>query len=306
VSDPASAAAPAAVRGATPAGFTGTDALLVFMVVVWGVNFIIIKAAMRDFDPLAFNAVRFTLAAGLVATAAFVTGTARPSRDDLRRLALLGLLGNTLYQIGFIEGVARTRAGNAALIMAAVPVQTAIISHLRGHDRLRLRDVLGLLVSTAGIATIVLGSGKAVEFGATVSGDLMVLAATVCWSVYTVGSKPIVDRTGPLAATAWTMGCGAVPLGLVSIPSLVRQDWRAPTGAAWAGIAFSAMGALGIAYVIWYRGVQKLGAARTALYSNFTPVVAMLAAWALIGETPTAWQVTGAGGIFGGIWLTRT
>lgn len=61
-----------------------------------------------------------------------------------------------------------------------------------------------------------------------------------------------------------------------------------------------------VAYLIWYRGVQRLGPSRTAFYSNVTPVVAMLTAWIALGETPTPWQVAGAGGIFGGLYLTRT
>ncbi len=289
-----------------PVGFTGTDGLLSLMVFVWGVNFIVIKAAMTDFTPLAFNAVRFGLAAACVMLIALGMGAARPPRELLGRFFLLGLLGNAVYQLAFIEGVARTRAGNAALIMAAVPVQTAVLSHLRGHERLRPRDVLGLAVSTAGIAIIVLGSGKTLDFGGTITGDLLVLAATVCWSVYTIGAKPLADRFGAISATAWTMGLGAVPLVLVSIPALARQDWARVTAPAWGGLVFSALGALVVAYLIWYRGVQTLGPARTAMYSNFTPVVAMLAAWALLGETPTVWQLGGASGIFTGIWLTRT
>jgi drug/metabolite transporter (DMT)-like permease len=287
-------------------GFTRTDLLLALMVVVWGVNFIVIKAAMRDMAPLAFNAVRFALAAVAVALIARWRGAPNPPREALGRLALMGLLGNTVYQLGFIEGVARTRAGNAALIMAAVPVQTALLSHLRGHERLRRRDALGLAISTAGIAAIVLGSGLAVDFRATIVGDLLVLSATVCWSLYTIGTKPLADRFGATTATAWTMGFGAIPLVLLSVPSLLAQPWAAVSAAAWAGLVFSALGALVVAYLIWYRGVQQLGPARTALYSNFTPVVAMLAAWAFLGELPTLWQMGGAAGIFTGIWLTRS
>lgn len=285
---------------------TRTDLLLVLMVVLWGVNFIVIKAAMAEFRPLAFNAVRFGLAAACVVALARSRSGARPPRALLPRFFLLGLLGNTIYQFAFIEGVARTRAGNAALIMAAVPVQTAIISHLRGHERLRWRDVLGLVVSTAGIAVIVLGSGKTVAFGGTIGGDLLVLAATVCWSVYAIGTKPLADTYGSFTVTGWTMGLGAIPLVLLSVPSLAAQDWAAIHPAAWAGLVFSALGALVVAYLIWTHGVRVIGPSRTALFSNFTPVVAMLAAWALLGETPTGWQVTGAGGIFTGIWLTRT
>jgi drug/metabolite transporter (DMT)-like permease len=221
-------------------------------------------------------------------------------------LALLGLVGNWIYQFGFIEGVAHTRAGNAALILAAVPVQTAVLSHLRGHERLRARDVLGLLVSSVGIATIILGSGHDVSFGGTIGGDLLVFGSTICWTAYIVLCKPATDRYGALMVTAWTMGLGAVPIILFGVPALIALPWHTVSAGAFAGTAASALGALVFAYVIWFRGVRRLGPARTSMYSNFTPIVVMLTAWPLLGEVPTAWQIGGAIGIFAGLWLTRT
>lgn len=289
-------------------GFTPTDALLGFMVLVWGLNYILIKAVLREIAPLPFNAGRFAIAGLTLAGVAVVMRAPRPARADLGRLFLLGLLGNTVYQFGFIEGVAHTRASNAALIMAAVPVQTAVLSHLRGLERLRPRDSMGLALSTAGIVTIVLGSTAGVRFGTgpDAVGDLIVFLATICWSLYIVGSKPMVDRYGAVTTTAWTMVFGAVPLVLVSIPAVLAQQWRAVSPQAIGGMALSSLGALVVAYLIWFRGVQRLGPARTALYSNFTPLIVSLSAWPLLGEVPTLWQAAGAAGIFGGIWLTRT
>lgn len=307
MAQPPSIAVAVAAPVARPAGLTGTDALLALMVTLWGVNFIVIKAALPVFNsPLSYNAVRFTLATLAIAGVAAVAGTRRPPTVFLGRLAFMGVIGNTAYQLAFIEGVAHTRAGNAALIMAAIPVETAVMSHLLGHERLRGRDGAGLLVATAGIATIVLGSGKALGFGGTVAGDLLTFLSTILWSWYTVGTKPLADALGPIAATAWTMALGGLALVAICLPSALAQDWGAVTPAAWGAVVYSALGALVVAYLIWYRGVSRLGPARTALYSNFTPVVALLAAWPLLGETPTLWQLLGAGGIFGGIYLTRT
>jgi drug/metabolite transporter (DMT)-like permease len=276
------------------------------MVVIWGVNFIVIKDALRQMQPIVFNGLRFALAATVIAGLVWWRGEPRPGGRDIGRLALLGLLGNTVYQFGFIEGVARTRAGNAALIMAAVPVQTALLSHLLGRARLRGRDVAGLALAAAGITTIVAGSGSDVGFGGTMHGDLLMLFATVCWSLYTVAGKPMVDRFGPLTTTAWTMGLGALPMLVMAVPPLMATDWDRVGPDTWGAMVFSSLGALVLAYIVWYRGVQRLGPSHTTMYSNFVPVVAMLAAWAFLGEVPTAWQGVGALGIFGGIYLTRT
>jgi len=276
------------------------------MALIWGVNFIVVKAAMRDIPPLAFNSLRYAVATVTLMAVFRFSGARLPERADVARFVMIGLLGHVIYQVGFIEGIARTRAGNAALLMAAVPVQTAVLSHFTGHQRLRPRDVAGLLLGVAGITAIVLGSGAAVAFGSTVTGDLIVLAATVCWSVYSILSKPLADRYGPRTVTAWMSVIGFVPLTLLALPSFAAMDWHAVSSRAWSGVVFSALGALVLAYLIWTRGIQRLGPARTAMYSNFTPVVAMLAAWGFLHETPTPWQVGGAAGIFTGIWLTRT
>ncbi len=300
---------PATAIAAPPArsrGLTGTDGLLVLMTLIWGINYIVIKASFTVFTPLSFNAVRFTVAVAAVAAIAWALKARRPPRAAMGRLAGLGIVGNTLYQWCYIEGMARTRAGNAALIMAAVPVLTAVGSHAIGHERLRWRDGLGLALSAAGLTALVLGSGAEVRLGGALTGDLLMVLAVIFWTIYTIGAKPLVDTLGPTVTTAWTMGLGAIPLLLLCVPDALAQRWSAVSPVAWAGAVFSSLGALVLAYLIWYRGVQRLGSTRTAFYSNFTPVVTLLTAWPLLGEVPTAWQIVGAAGIFAALGLIRS
>ena len=293
-----------------PKGLTGTDGLLMLMTLIWGVNYIVIKAIFAQLSPLAFNMVRFPVAVAAVAAVAWALKAHRPPRRAIPRLAVIGTVGNTCYQMCYIEGMARTRAGNAALIMAAVPVLVAVFSHLLGHERLRWRDVAGLALSAAGLTVLILGSGEDVRFGGNataVAGDLLMLLSVVFWTAYTIGAKPLVDELGPTVTTAWTMGLGAIPLLLLCIPSALAQPWHRVTPAAWVGtIVFSSLGSLVLAYLIWYRGVARLGSTRTAFYSNLTPVVTLLTAWPLLGEVPTRWQLAGAAGIFGALGLIRT
>ena len=291
---------------AAPVGLTPTDALLALMALIWGVNLIIVKAALAVFQPLAFNAVRFPLAAVALIAVARLMGYRLPPRRFWVPLALYGVLGNSLYQLGFIEGLGRTRAGNAALLMAANPVLTAVISHWRGHEHVGSRDWLGLALSGAGVALVVLGSGVEVGFGSTVVGDLMVLGAVLCWALYAVGSSPLVHELGSVPMTAWTTALGTVPIVLMGLPSLAGQRWDAVTPAAWGAVLYASLGAIVTGYLLWARGIRRLGSTRVALYSNFTPVFAFLAAWPVLGETPTLWQVVGGSAIVSGMYLTRS
>jgi drug/metabolite transporter (DMT)-like permease len=296
-------APPDAPRGP---GLTTTDILLTLMTLIWGINIVVVKAALGVFSPLEFNAFRFAIGGVVIALVARRLGRRTPARADWKRLAAIGILGNAVYQVAFIEGLDHTRAGNASLIMGTGPIYTALLSHLHGHERVRSRDVTGILLSTLGLVSVVLGSGADVGVGAGLGGDLLVLFATICWSIYTVGNKPMVDRYGAITATAWTMVIGAVPIVLLGAPTIVRHDLGTVPLAGWGAVGYSALFALVFAFLFWYRGVEKLGSTRTATYSNFQPVIVLLIAWPLLHEVPTLWQILGAGGIFTGIYLTRT
>jgi len=291
---------------AASVGLTPTDALLALMALIWGVNIIIVKAAFAVFQPLAFNAVRFPLAAMALITVTRLLGHRLPPRRFWVPIALYGFLGNSLYQLGFIEGLGRTRAGNAALLMAANPVLTAVFSHLRGHEQVGRREWLGLALSGAGVALVVLGSGMEVGFGSTVVGDLMLLGAAVCWALYAVGSSPLVRELGSVPMTAWTTALGTVPIVLMGLRSLANQRWNTVTPAAWGAVLYASLGAIVTGYLLWARGIKRLGSTRVAQYSNFTPVFAFLAAWPLLGEMPTLWQVVGGSAIVSGMYLARS
>lgn len=286
-----------------PPVFTRTDALLALMALIWGVNLIVLKAALSVFEPLALNAVRFTLASVAMIAVTLAMKHGLPARRHWGRIVLYGTIGNSLYQLGFIQGLAITRAGNAALILAANPVVTATLSHILGHERLRTREWSGLLVSGLGVAVIVLGSGQ--DVAASSVGDLMVFAATVCWAIYSIGTRPLVEELGPVPAAAWTLAAGSVLMVLMSGPDLAAQRWSTLGPAAWGAVFYASFLALVAAYLIWARGIRDIGPTRAAQYSNATPVFAFLAAWAMLREVPTWWQIAGGLSVFGGMYLTR-
>src|SRR5205085_8084438 len=126
-------------RTSTRPSFGVTDLSLLLMALIWGVNYTSVKFGTTVVDPLAFNGVRVTLAAvSLVIIAQLATRLfdlergGWPSRRDTIALLVLGTLGNGLYQILFVEGIARTRAGDAALLISAAPAFIAIIGRTRG------------------------------------------------------------------------------------------------------------------------------------------------------------------------------
>jgi len=205
----------------------------------------------------------------------------------------------------FILGLDRTRAGSASLILALTPVLTALLSTVTGHERPGARTWGGAVLSIGGIA-LVTGTGISMEGPRALAGTLILVAAAVAWAAYTVGARPMVRRYGSIRTTAWTMWVGTVALLAFGAPALARQQWAGLDWRAWGGLVFSAFFAIGLAYLIWYRGVEKIGNTRTAIFSNLTPVVAMIAAALLLHEHPTRWALVGAAITLAGVMIVRS
>lgn len=284
-----------------------TEALLVLTATIWGVNYSVVKIGTRLMSPLAFNGVRIPLAASVLLVAMLVTRQRLPARRDLAALVALGAFGNGLYQVLFIEGLARTRAGTAALILAAAPAFVALIGHVGGVERLTRRRMIGITVSLLGIALLVFGArdpagGKG---GSTLLGIAITLLACLCWSAYTVLLKPYTARVSGLTISAVTLTAGALSLQLVSFGAIARTSWRSVTPGAWSALVFSGLFSIAFAYFIWYRGIRVLGPTRTAMYNNLMPAIALIVAWVTLGETPTVVQILGTVAIMAGIRLTR-
>ena len=284
----------------------GTDLLLLLMALIWGVNYISVKYATQQMRPLAFNGMRVIIAAIALVCISLAMRGKWPDRRTTIALLLLGALGNGIYQILFIEGIARTQAGAASLVLAASPAVIAIMGRVRGDERVTRRRVAGIAASLGGMALVVFGTEHvASRTPITLTGNLLVLAACVCWALYTVLLKPYTDRVDGVRLSTLTMVGGAIPLIFVTGSAIAHTPWHGLPTLAWAALFYSSIVALVIGYLFWYRGVKVIGPTRTALYGNLQPAVALIAAWPMLGEVPTPLQIVGAVAIMAGVLLTR-
>lgn len=291
---------------ATTRPLTG-DVGLLLLAVIWGVNFSVVKLVLTELDPLALNALRFPLAAGALWIALRGRpGPSSPRRPDIARVVVLGVVGNVVYQLCFIYGIDWTLAGNASLLLATTPVWTVLLSAAVGHERPHIQVLAGVTGTLLGIALVVVGRGERLSLGSsTVRGDLLMIGASMLWSAYTVGGRRLISTYGALRMTAWTLWIGTPALVLIGLPSLATTDFGAVGSATWVGVAYAGFVSIGLAYLLWYRGVERLGNNRTAVYSNLVPVAALLTAWLWLGEVPTVVQGLGAVVILAGLTVAR-
>lgn len=276
-------------------------AALLAMSLIWALNFSIAKGAIETIPPLVFNALRFPMAAIVVTTwMAKRPGARLPERGDILAVVTLGLLSNVAYQLLFIFGLANTRAGTASVILGGTPIVTALISAGIGQELISSRIWLGTLATVIGIALVVAGAPPSGPTDSTMLGNILLVGATVTWASYSVFARNLIRKYGALPVTTWTLWCGTVAVVLLGTPSLLREH-PAIGFRAWFAIAYAGALSIGVAYVLWSYGVRHLGPTRTSTYSNLVPVQALVAAWFVLGETPTASQLAGALVIIAGV-----
>jgi len=295
---------------ATPAPTRSTvlwaEVAVIGMALIWGGNYSVLKYGTGVINPLAYNSSRVIIGAVCLVGIAIAWGGARPSLRDALTVMALGALGNGVYQIFFAEGISRTRAGEAALVVGASPALMAIIGRLRGVEEVTTRKIVGIALSIGGVGLVVLGaaSGKSAHDG-SLTGDLMVLGGSVCWATYTILLVPYTKRLSGWWVLAFSMLGGSTLLAIVGFRAITGVSWTSLSGVTWAAILYSALGSLVVAYILWYRGVKVLGPTRTSLYGNFQTLIALGVAWITLHEVPTVWQAVGALTIVSGVVLTR-
>ncbi len=285
------------------------DGLLLLTAILWGVNFSVVKFALAEIPPLVFMGLRFLVASSTMLTLTLAAGYRLDfERRHIPYLIVLGLLGNTAYQLLFVFAISLTTAENTALILATAPAWVALIGTLLGAEWVRRMGWLGIALSLAGIALIVGGSDRLAQFpfgGSSLRGDLLMLGGTLCWALYTLMVRPMTRRYSSVSVTSFSTAMGTIPLVLVGIPTMVDLDWTAITAASWAAMILSGIFAIGFAYFFWNYGVAQLGSARTSIYSNLSLPAALVTAWLWLKETLTPMQAVGTLLALGGVILAR-
>tara|TARA_R110002049_G_scaffold309268_1_gene519557 strand:- start:78156 stop:79100 length:945 start_codon:yes stop_codon:yes gene_type:complete len=289
------------------------DGLLLATAMMWGTNILVFKHAIVAIDPLVFNFFRLvpaTLTLGLLWWGQRYRWPARPetttSQPPWIRLCCFALLNGLIYQYVFARGLALTTASTAALILASMPMWTAILSMCFLSERLRTISWIGLTITFVGTSIVVISGNGQISFGMDrMTGNLLMLGSALVWAAGTVLSKSILDTITPLSLAFFsalvTLPAHAIiawPRFWTDIGLLLEPTLLAAT--IYAG-AFSS----GIAFVTWHAGVRILGGSHAAVYQNLVTLIAVLGGWLLLSEPATSSQLLGGCLVIGGLIAMR-
>ncbi len=284
-----------------------TDFYMLLVVLFWAINFTVIKIALREFSPQGFNGLRLILSALVLILILHIRGESLSlRRSDFWAALGLGIIGHTAYQLVFIHGLNWTKVSNTSIIMAMTPAFIALLSTILKHEKVHWAGWLGIFISFIGFYLVVTQQGESFQLTwKNVRGDLMIFGGILLWAVYTVFSRPFLNRISPLKWTSLTLAFGTVFYIPFAAQAVFRMPWKEISFQGWSFLLYSGVFALVICYVLWYTSVKRIGNSKTAIYGNINIVFSVSIAYVFLSERITLLQVCGAVIIIAGVYLTR-
>jgi len=273
-----------------------------FTIIVWGSTFISSKRLLAVYTPAQIMLTRFLLAYAML-------WLLRPKKLKCNRkeeiiFLLLGLSGCSVYFYTENSALTYTLASNVSIIVAAAPIFTAILAHFAGVERFRSGTLWGFLIAFSGVILVVCNGTFVLKLNPR--GDLLALAAALCWAVYSVLIRKLDDSLDSLLITRRTLFWGiltAIPMVLLEGNHYPTEPLLTPVIAG--NFLFLGLIGSGLCFVLWNRAFAYLGVVTTNSFIYVQPFITILVGWVFLREPISPLALVGAGLITTGVVATQ-
>ncbi|MDR7481483.1 MAG: DMT family transporter [Armatimonadota bacterium] len=291
-----------------------TLAALAATLLTWSSAYAAIRAGLTGYQPVHLATLRYVIASALLAGHALAAGVRPPVLRDLPAIVALGATGITTYTLALAFGLRTVAAGAGSLIISSQSIWIALFAVAFLRERLTVWGWLGTLLSFGGVALIVWGEGRGADAASSGAGAasaglavdrnaLWVVLAAVATAAYFVGQKPLLGR---YAATALNAYCIWVGTGLMLLASggLLAAVREAPAAATLAAVYLGVF-PTAIGYATWTYALSRAPAAIVGNALYLIAPLAIVVAWAWLGEVPRVLSLLGGGVVLAGIALVN-
>jgi drug/metabolite transporter (DMT)-like permease len=286
---------------------------LIAVSLLWGTSFAAAKIGLNELLPLNLVIFRFIIASFVFSIILLtMRGHNRIESRDIPRFVILGFLAITSYFYIQFTGLLYTTTINSALIIATSPIFTALFGRMLGWERISLPATIGIFIAFAGVSTIITNGQLSGIFETdTLKGNILLLLNAIVWAGVTVYGKTILLKYRPFVAMAYIHICGTIllipfaffPTPLAPVP-LISQISGITQPTILTTLYLSLLCSV-FAYHMWYVGVEKIGAVRTAVFTYLNPLFAMITGIWLLGEQMTVYIISGGLLIIVGVYITN-
>ena len=264
--------------------------------------------ALRDVSPVTVVWLRFAIGVAILGFAVVIRRQLfKPGWKTLLYFALLGFVGITFNQWLQSHGLVTAQASTTAWIVATTPIFMALLGWLFLKEKVDRYIVAGIGLATVGVVLVVskgdLASLAAGQFG--VPGDFLILISALNWAVFSVLSRRGLMKYTAAQMMFYVMGFGwfFVSILFFSGPGLAEISQLTQDG--WYAIIFLGVACSGLAYVFWYDALQAVPASQVGAFLYLEPLVAVLVAFAILGEPLILASLLGGAAILIGVWLVN-
>ncbi len=282
-----------------------SDFSLLFVSLIWGANIVAVKYLLVSLSPVNVILVRFITGSVLLFLLLLFIEDVKVAYRDVWRLALLGAIGITVYQLLFTYALKYTSAVNVGILINMSPIYGGFLSALLGYERFAKKRLMAIIAGFFGVFILMTRGDFRVLIASDTRGIVLALFASLSWALYTILSKPLLEKHSPLKVTAYSMLAGAILLGFF-VPAFFDPGEMARLSlTGWMVIVFSIVFSIVIAFFLWYRAVARIGLTRTMIYQYCVPATAAATAYFVSGETLNIYQLIGGVIIFASVYWAR-
>ena len=275
---------------------------LLAVALIFGGFHVIAKAVLYELDPFALVGIRVLLATPILVAIAWRADGVLPRPGDLPILALLGFLGVFANQLLFINGLERTAATNASILMPSIPVFAVAVGAALGIERVGPRRLAGIGLAALGALVMVNPLRFSLAEG-TLLGNGMILANCLSFAAFLVVQRPILRRLPWRTVIAGAFVFGGTGVVAVTWRRLAAVDWAGLAPGVWWGIAYIVLLPTVLSYSLNTWAVRRSSPSLTAAYTTVQPVATAVLAAIFLAESPGWVQATGFALIAGGLWV---
>jgi len=286
--------------------------LMLCLITFWGSSFVVVKEVLKEgLTPVSIATFRFLVAGALFLVALFLNKVRQPSyrllveKKDIKTLMLLALSGVTLFFMVQYTGISMAGASIASILVCLLaPVLISVFSAWLFRERLKRRQVAGIVGAALGTLTIVAGDVFSSQGNsAFLQGSLLLLLTPLMWAGYTLLGKKVMEKYDPFLVVAYVSILG----GLLLVPfSLAENSFTLIAAASlhgWLFILFLAFTCSLLGYYIWFYIMKQVKAAVASSFLFGEPLVTALFATTFLGEQITVSVVAGGLLVFIGVVL---
>jgi drug/metabolite transporter (DMT)-like permease len=278
---------------------------LAAVLLVWSVNYVVGKITLTHLDALTLASFRFQLSAVLLLAIYFSQRSrAVLLARDVWTFVYLGFFGFAVNQGGFVIGLSLTTSQHSVVIIALGPILILLLASALKLEKLTIGKSLGMVISFCGVLLLETDQGSPLH-SPLLLGDLITLAGTLGFSVYTVLGKRVAGSSDAISMATFS----ATAAALLWLPLAIRQgarlDWKGVGWSGWAGlfymVAFSSVGG----YLVFFWLLRHMEASRVVVVNYLQPVFVVLLSIPFLGEHPTGRLLASGGLVLLGVYLAE-